>query len=81
MIHSIDDFNRGDTIKIVLLDDPIFNLDYRNKKGVIEHINYRNNTLTGTWGKIELYPEYDDIEILNHVEFNYGGWRNEANNN
>lgn len=65
----IDDFNRGDKIKIHILDDSFLNIDWKGKEGIVERIDYNDNTIRGSWGDIQLYPEYDDIEILEHKEF------------
>ena len=69
-MNSIDDFNRGDKIRIILLDDTLLNIDYKGKEGIIESINYVNNFIKGTWGPIELYPEYDEIKIIEHYDKN-----------
>lgn len=60
---NIDDFNRGDKIKIHSLDDPFLNIDYRGKEGEVKSIDYSDNTLRGSWGDFQIYPEYDDVEI------------------
>lgn len=74
---DIDDFNRGDKIKIHLLDDAFANIYWKGKEGIIEKIDYSDNSLRGSWGKIQVYPEYDDIEILEHVELKpISGYRN-----
>lgn len=65
---TIDDFNRGDKIKIIVLDDSFLNIDYKGKEGIVEKIDYKHDCISGTWGKIELYPEFDEIEILEHVQ-------------
>ena len=67
----IDDFNRGDKIKIHILDESFINIDWKGKEGIVERIDYKDNTIHGTWGDIQLYPEYDDIEILEHNEFKF----------
>lgn len=65
---NIDDFNNGDKIKIHTLDDPFLNIDWRLKEGVVTRIDYTDNALYGTWGSLNVFPEYDDIEILEHAE-------------
>lgn len=69
MKATIDNVNRGDKIKIISLDDSLFNIDYKNKEGIVERIDYFKECLYGSWGKIEVYPEFDDIEILVHHEW------------
>lgn len=66
---DIDDFNRGDKIKIHSLDDPFLNIDFKDKEGIVTRIDYNDNILYGTWGDVPVYPEYDDIAILEHIEF------------
>lgn len=65
--YELDDFRRGDIIKIVLLDDPFLNVDYKGKEGEITKIDYGRGVINGTWGKLDLYPEYDDIEIVKPI--------------
>lgn len=67
---ELDDFRRGDTIKIKLLNDVILNADYQGKTGIVEKIDYKFDRITGTWGNIELYPEYDEIEIIDMLDNN-----------
>lgn len=66
----IDDLNRGDKIRIKVLDDTFLNINYRNREGVIEKIDYNNECIYGTWGTVELYPEYDELEIIEKYEQN-----------
>lgn len=64
---DICDINKGDKIHINVLDDTFLNMDYRNKEGIVERIDYKMNRIFGSWGNIELYPEYDDISIIESV--------------
>ena len=71
MIYKeLDDFRKGDIIRIVLLDDTFLNIDYKNAVGTITAVDYKTGTLQGTWGKIGLYPERDDIELVKPINDN-----------
>ncbi len=67
-VVDIDDINRGDTIKVIEFNDAFLNIDHQYDEGVVTSICYKTDSIKGTWGKYELYPGHDKIQLLNHIK-------------
>lgn len=67
-VVDIDDINKGDTVKVIEFNDAFLNIDHQYDEGVVTSICYKTDSIKGTWGKYELYPGHDKIQLLNHIK-------------
>lgn len=58
-----EQYNIGDKIKIIYMNDDIFGKNYNGRIGVIECIDNLGR-YHGTWGGVVVIPEEDKVELV-----------------